>query len=629
MCGIAGYIAAELPPRSGMDSVMRGAIRYRGRDNEGEWSDDASARLFHSRLSIISLGDGDQPMTDVGGRFTIVFNGEIYNYVELRQQYKQLGAQFRTSSDTEVILEGFKLKGSAVCQDFNGMFAFAIWDRVERRLFLARDRLGKKPLFWMRQNGRFCFASTIDALTSVPGWSGRLLHSAIALYGRLGSFPDDLTVYEQVRALPPASFAFVEPANLELKAVKYWRFVFPATRKSDFDAAAEEYEAILTDSIRLRLRADVPLALTFSGGVDSGTIAALAAKRLGTQLKCYTIDYDVEEDRSAETDIARRVAAHLGLDWQYLHYDYKMSLLTDVGDAYQAFDQPCNHVPMAYSQRLYNMIRPHAKVVLSGGGSDEIFTGYMGNEAQFLQDQIRDASRWLPQSMRRALPRWLLAPIERIARTRDDFASLERDYLNAGVAEFGPDDPAVRHVESIVADILEAGVNSHLDLLQFISLRYYGAAANFLLPDITGLRAQVEVRSPFLDYRMVEFGAALPGAFKVGDGHDPNSVKYLPKKVYAKFVPEEIAWAPKKGMAMNVRFYEGFATDARLDQASQDALSRIEDAGLRAQGFQEAWDDFSAELRAGSSRFSTAGTAVAGFMLGMWLARTPLVEAAA
>src|SRR5438477_128440 len=117
MCGIAGYIAAELPPRSGMDSVMRSAIRYRGRDSEGEWSDDANARLFHSRLSIISLGDGDQPMTDVSGRFTIVFNGEIYNYVELRQQYKHLGARFRTSSDTEAILEGFKLKGTAVCQD--------------------------------------------------------------------------------------------------------------------------------------------------------------------------------------------------------------------------------------------------------------------------------------------------------------------------------------------------------------------------------------------------------------------------------------------------------------------------------------------------------------------------------
>jgi len=293
MCGIAGYIATELPPRGSVDSAMRDAIRYRGRDSEGEWSDDANARLFHSRLSIISLGDGDQPMADVSDRFTIVFNGEIYNYVELRQHYKELGGRFRTSSDTEVILEGFKLKGPAVCQDLNGMFAFAIWDRVERRLFLARDRLGKKPLFWMGQNGRFYFASTIDAFTSVPGWSGRLLHSAIALYGRLGSFPDDLTVYEQVRALPPASFALVEPSASDVKPVKYWRLTFPEKRKKDFDAAAEEYEAILIDSIRLRLRADVPLALTFSGGVDSGTIAALAARRLGTQLKCYTIDYDV------------------------------------------------------------------------------------------------------------------------------------------------------------------------------------------------------------------------------------------------------------------------------------------------------------------------------------------------
>lgn len=629
MCGIAGHIAAELVSRSSFADAMRTAIRYRGRDSEGEWSDGRNARLFHSRLSIISLEDGDQPMTDVSGRFAIVFNGEIYNYIELREHYRRLGAQFRTSSDTEVIMEGYKLKGPAVCQDLNGMFAIAIWDKIERRLFLARDRLGKKPLFWMRQGEHFYFASTIDAFTAIPGWTGRLLQSAIALYGRLGSFPDDLTVYEQVRALPPASFASVELPALDVQPVKYWRVTFPATRKSNFDLAAEEYEAVLTDAIRLRLRADVPLALTFSGGVDSGTIAALATKRLGTQLKCYTIDYDVEGDRSTETEIARRTAMHLGLDWQYLHYDYKKSLFTDLVDAYQAFDQPCNHVPMAYSQRLYNMIRPYAKVVLSGGGSDEIFTGYVGNEAQFLRDQVRRSVSWLPKAVRRALPGWLVAPIERIERRKDDFARLQRSYLRGGVAQFAEDDPAVRQIESIVTDLLEAGVNSHLDLLQFVSLRYYGAAANFLLPDITGLRAQVEVRSPFLDYRMVEFGAALPGLFKVGDGGDPNSVKYLPKKVYAKFVPDEIAWAPKKGMAMNIRFYEGFASDMRLDRASKEALTRIEEAGIDAQGFRTAWAKFSEELRAGRSMFSTAGTAVAGFMLGMWLARKPLAEAAA
>ena len=373
----------------------------------------------------------------------------------------------------------------------------------------------------------------------------------------------------------------------------------------------------------------MPLALTFSGGVDSGTIAALAAKRLGTQLKCYTIDYDVEEDRSAETDIARRAAAHLGLDWEYLHYDYKESLLDDVKEAYQAFDQPCNQVPMAYSQRLYAMIRPYAKVVLSGGGSDEIFTGYIGNEAQFLRDQIRVKSLWIPEPMRRALPRWLLAPIERGAGGRDDFATLERDYLRAGVAEFDPNDPAVRHIECIAADVLEAGVDSHLDLLQFISLRYYGTAANFLLPDVTGLRAQVEVRSPFLDYRIVEFGAALPGAFKVRDGRDPNSVKYLPKKVYAKYVPEEIAWAPKKGMAMNVRFRDGFASDPRFIQVMKDAMARIGEAGIGAHEFRKAMEGYITDVRSGALKFPDAGVALAGVMLGMWLGRTPLVETAA
>lgn len=623
MCGIAGYICADLPPRGSLDEALRAAIRYRGRDDDGEWSDDRRVRLFHSRLSVIALADGHQPMTDVEERYVIVFNGEIYNYVELREAYAQAGARFRTPSDTEVILEGYKLKGAAVCNDLNGMFAFAIWDRIERKLFIARDHLGKKPLFWAVLGGRFYFSSTIDAFKGAPGWSGRLSQSAIALYGRLGVFPNDLTVFEQAKALPPGCHATIGPDSLAPAVARYWRLRFPARRRRDFLMAAGEYEELLTDAIKLRLRADVPVAITFSGGVDSGTIAALAAQRLGVKLSCYTIDYDAEDDPSEETAIARATASHLGLDWKYLHYDYHHDLLADAVRACEAFDQPCNHLAMAYSQRLYDTIRPHATVVLSGAGADELFTGYNGDHLTFKRDRFSRLGRMLSPAMRRLLP----APLQNIASrhvpSSGSLASLQAAYLAGGVAGFSRDDSAVRQVDRIAEDILEAGVETHLDLLQFMSLNFYGASANYLLPDITGLRAQVEVRSPFLDYRMVEFAAALPGRFKVGDANDPASVKWLPKAVYERFVPRDIARAPKKGMAMNVRFYESFASDAGFARQGERALSRIAEAGLNVGEFGAAWSTFVDDMRDGKFASPAAGAAMAGFMLGLWLDRQP------
>lgn len=183
--------------------TMRDAILYRGRDAQAEWSDGKNIQIFHARLSIIDLKTGGQPMQDAPGRFVIVFNGEIYNYRELRQAYLKAGAVFRTESDTEVILEGFRLKGARVCEDLNGMFAFAIWDTRDKQLFLARDRLGKKPLFWANLGGMFCFASTLDAFREMPGWQSVLSPSAILYYGITGTQAKGRTIYDLANALPP------------------------------------------------------------------------------------------------------------------------------------------------------------------------------------------------------------------------------------------------------------------------------------------------------------------------------------------------------------------------------------------------------------------------------------------
>ena len=624
MCGIAGVISTELPLWDAVNTPMAPSIRYRGRDGEGRWSDGRHALLFHSRLAIIALDDGAQPMTDSSGRYTIVFNGEIYNYVELREAYRRMGALFRTASDTEVILEGYKLKGTAVCNDLNGMFAFAIWDNRDRKLFLARDRLGKKPLYWTLLKGSFFFSSSIDAFVGLPGWSGRLMPSALALYARLGCFPDHLTVYEQVRSLPPGHHAVIGVGASSVSVEKYWSLRFPERRIANFSEAAEQYELLLTDAVKIRLRADVPVSMTFSGGVDSGTIAAIAAKRLNAQIQCYTLDYDTESDRSEETQIARLVANRLGLQWNYIHYDYHYDLLTDVTDAFRTVDQPCSQMAMAYSLRLYRAMRPHAKVVLSGGGADESFTGYVGNEALYQRDQLEKRKRWLAVMLQRVVPGGTGARLSRLFDTSAKMIVSQVDYLRGGLDGCAPDDAAVSHVESLAQEIIDAGVNTHLDLSQFMSVRYFGAAANFILPDVIGLRAQVEVRSPFLDHRVVEFAAGLSGALKVADGHDPLSVKFLPRKVYAQYVGEDVAWASKKGMAMNVRFYEAFVRDQQFREVAELAFSRLADAGLDAERPRRAWTAFINDIRQGVTSSTHAGVAMSGLMLGLWLSRQPL-----
>lgn len=612
MCGIAGVVSKDI--RSMPDSTlgnMRASIVYRGRDEQDEWTDGHNLSLFHARLSIIDLMTGHQPMWDASGRYVIVYNGEIYNYLELRSEYERLGAKFRTKSDTETILEGFKLKGERVCQDLNGFFAFAIWDTQTRRLFIARDRLGKKPLVWCEIGGAFYFSSTLDAFRSIPGWSGKLSSAAIELYRMMNGFPLELTVYEQAHALPPASYAWVNLENISPNVSRYWRMDFHKKSQQTLPKLLEEYETILTDAIAIRLRSDVPLALTFSGGVDSGTIAALCSQRLNTPLSCYTIDYHTISDPSSETIIAEQVAAGLNLNWKHIQFDYHHELLSDLQRTYSFFDQPCVQLALVYSQRLYEAIKPFATVVLSGNGADELFTGYIGDEAARRYDIERNNrfhffERSIPgawgQSTRARLKERLI-PSEQL-------------------------DSAVRVIVEIVSEMKLAGVDTYLDLSMYLNLLSSTSDSNYRLPDISGLAAQVEVRSPYLDYRVVEFAAQLPHQYKVGDPHSPGQNKYLPKVFYEKLVGKEIAWARKKGMGYNLRWHHSIVEDEGFQAAFERAYDALDAAGMDAGSYRGAWKKYSADMRAGNEFPVTADEMMAGFMFGSWLSRVPQAETA-
>lgn len=612
MCGIAGMIAHDVR-RVPEDATVRirSAIRYRGRDAEGAWSDGERVRLFHSRLAIIDPVSGGQPMEDGAQRYVIVFNGEIYNYRELRQEYARMGACFHTQSDTEVILEGFRLKGAEVCRDLNGMFAFAIWDKVEGTLFLARDRLGKKPLYWASLGGVFHFASSLGAFDGLPGWSRALSPAGLALFWVLGTFPEDTTVYEAAHALPPASWMRVAP-GCNPETGRYWRLDFPRKSPARLGELLEEYETLLSDALRLRLRSDVPLALTFSGGVDSGTLAALCARRLGQPLKCFTIDYHTPDDPSEETVNARRVAEMLGLEWEYIHFDYRRQLLDGLEEAYGYYDQPCQQLPLVYAHRLYAAIKPHATVVLSGNGADELFTGYVGDERVYRNGLILKALSWLRPLLRStSLSPYLRKPLH---------VAYGEVVVTQAEALMGGNGGAVRDKVRSLMDFAQAcGAESALDLKMFVALKYTGFDSNFRLPDISGLASQVEVRSPFLDHRMVEFAARLPHQYKVGRLFSHMGNKYLPKQYYERWVQKELAWSRKKGMGWNLRWDKSIATDVRFEQTFALAYDALEASGLPAARFRQAWRAYQADVRRGVEFSPHAGAMMNGFMLGAWL----------
>ncbi len=515
--------------------------------------------------------------------------------------------------------KAFRLRGARVCEDLNGMFALAIWDTHNKELFLARDRLGKKPLYWTALGNVFCFSSVLDAFRDMPGWRSDLCPSATLFYNITGSPGKSRSIYRQANAIPPGCYAYVKlDSSFQPKTEKYWRPKYRQKAKSDLPTLLDEYEALLSDSIDIRLRSDVPVALTFSGGVDSGTIAGIATRKLGRKLACYTVDFHTEDDPSEETVIAEAVAKRLGLTWHYIHYDYHNQLLSELDEAYRFYDQPCHQIALVFCRRLYETIKPYATVVLSGNGADELFTGYIGDEKFRIRGWGVDATKWL-RPLTRNLP---VSPYLRM--------SLPEAYAQSLVASAKsaqPNEEVLGEVAEFARDLaeeaLECGAESALDLKMFLALGYSGVDGNYRIPDISGMAAQVEVRSPFLDYRMVEFAARLPHRYKVGNVFSASKNKFLPKQYYERYVPEDIVWTRKKGMGWNLRYDRSIANDPAFLAAFQSMWQSLDSFGIDTRYFRAAWKNYIQDVRRGIEFSSHAKVMMSGFMLGSWLIHHP------
>ena len=557
MCGIVGVAGNTLPSRE-MFIRMRDSLRHRGPDDEGMWwSNDGRVALGHRRLSIIDLSPGGrQPMSDRSNRLRIVFNGEIYNYLELRAELAQRGHEFRTASDTEVILEAYLEWGNDALSHLNGMFALAIYDLAERRLLVARDRAGEKPLYYRIHAGSLAFASELKALLTDPSAPRALDRDALEFYLAFGYVPESRCLLSGFRKLPQAHALSFAVDSGEVQAWPYWTLPQPDGRAVEEPVLLEELQRLIEDSVRLRLIADVPVGIMLSGGVDSSVITALAARCSAKPLKTFTISFpghgQFDEARHAQT-----VAAHCGTE--HVELAAAPATIDLIPDLVRQFDEPIADSSMVPTYLVSRLIRQHATVALGGDGGDEVFGGYLHHS--WVQQQDRVGS-WVPAPARRAAraAASTLLPVGTKGRNYLLGLTAERPYnivqfnvlLDAHARERLLAPLGVR--PSIQPEAWKAALcgdrRTVLQQTTALDFRSYLVDDILVKVDRASMLSSLEVRAPFLDPRIIEFAfGSVPDHLRA----TRTERKVLLRKLGAKLLPPSLDLRRKQGFSLPLR----------------------------------------------------------------------------
>lgn len=559
MCGIAGIYSPESRPDERLERIVRRmtqTIAHRGPDHEGVWeSRGEGISLGYRRLAILDLSpDGHQPMHTDDGRFTIVFNGEIYNFVELREELLAEGAAFRGRSDTEVLLAAIEHWGfEAALERSAGMFAIAVWDMRDRRLLLARDRAGKKPLYYAIQSGAFCFASEIKAIRDGASLALTLDREAIHHYLSLGFIPAPRTAYREIREVPAGSWMEID-ARLEPRTRRYWSLPVPTDLHISREDAVDQLEQVLSRAVRERLRSDVPVGVFLSGGIDSGLITAFAATQSSTPVQTYTVTFG--EGGFDESPFAAAVAERYGTDHHTLRLAPNVEdLLSRVAAAY---DEPFGDPSALPTYAIAEAAGRELKVVLNGEGADELFAGYRRHLAVWQAERLgwpghlagralARADRLLPKLggfrgpyalLRRAARGFGLSPMERyLAWSSDGFTETEKREMGRA----GGEPPAT--AATLAAEY--AGTLGCGAVADFMTIDFVLSLGDCLLVkmDIATMAHSLEARSPFLDHRLVDWAARLPREVLF----DGRTTKPLLRQLAARHLPPQVVSAPKRG----------------------------------------------------------------------------------
>ena len=557
MCGIIGIASQTAICDRGWLAAGRDAMRHRGPDDAGEWwSVDGSIGLGHRRLAIIDLSPaGHQPMQDASGESCIVFNGEIYNFADLRRELVAKGHSFRSHSDTEVILVAYREWGTDCLSRLNGMFAFALYDGRQRQLFMARDRVGEKPLFYSLANGALRFASELKGLMADPTLPRRIDPESLDCYLAMGFVPGERCILQGVNKLPPAHALVFNLESRQSRLWCYWQLpeLDPSAAAGLADEAAllDELEALLEDAVRRQLVADVPVGVLLSGGVDSSLVTAMAV-RAAPKVKTFTIRFP-GYGQYDETEHARLIARHFGTE--HVELEAAESTVDLLPLLAGQFDEPVVDSSMIPTYLVSRLIREHCTVTLGGDGGDELFGGYGHyNRLLWMQRKLD----WIPQSVRWSMAKAAEALLPVGFKGRNWLQGLEVD-LQTGlplIASYFDRTTRRRLLKAqspgtMAAErVREQRIPKTADLLQRATRMDF---ENYLAEDIlvkvdrASMLNSLEVRAPLLDYRLIEFAfGKVPSRLKA----TPTHRKVLLKKLACRLLPPEFDPHRKQGFSI-------------------------------------------------------------------------------
>lgn len=543
---------------------MRDTMTHGGPDDAGVYVDKNSGiALGHRRLSILDLtSSGHQPMSFEN--LTIVYNGEVYNYAEIKKDLVKYGYTFISNTDTEVVLKAFHRWGYEAVHRFRGMFAFAIWDADNRRLILCRDRVGVKPLYWYFNEGLFMFASEIKAFHKHPKFKKVIDKKGLALYLQYGYITAPYTIFENVYKLEPGCFLEVNSSGkIEIK--KYWDiekyFTLGVSEQEKFfkkseDEIAEELEYILTDSFKLRLVSDVPVGVFLSGGIDSSTVTAILAKE-GIRLKTFTIGF--HEGEYNEAPYAKEIANYLGTDHTELYCSPKEAL-DIIPKLPELYDEPFGDPSAIPTYLVSKLAKERVKVSLSADGGDEQFCGYTKyqkgyNRLKFIYKYKKIFKPLIGLFNLHILYRHLSLPINSRFFERynklfeiinekgiiEGYDIINKFYITNDLSELGINNGLINHIN--IQKVTNLQISDDMSLFMLLDFKTYLPDDILVKVDRATMGVSLEGREPFLDHHLVEYTSKLPIQYK----YKHNQTKYILKKILYKYIPKNLLDRPKQG----------------------------------------------------------------------------------
>lgn len=582
MCGIAGVLHRDPRRPASVEQVGRmcDEIAHRGPDDSGVFV-DGPVGLGMRRLSIIDLAGGHQPMQTPDGRFTIVFNGEIYNHREIRRELESRGHRFQTSSDTEVILRAYQTFGPACLQRLNGMFAIALWDATERTLFLARDRVGIKPLYLYENDSELLFASEIKSLLTGGEIPRDLNSDALHYFLRYGYIPSSSSLLRGIRQLLPGHFMLVTPSLTVTEP--YWSIAYAEEPNRTENEWAEIIYAVLREAVRRQLISDVPLGAFLSGGLDSSSLVSLMADVTGATVNTYSIGFEGQDGFHSELDDARFVAHRFGTRHHEIVVQPDVAAL--IPRLVYHLDQPLADSSFLVTYLVSTLASQTVKVIISGIGGDEVFGGYR----RYLGPRLGAAYERLPENMRR----WLAhaatkVPVDRGSKLKN-FARLGRTFVTGvDLAPYEQYDHSVqmlpdRDVQRLCRCRPQTGGllqerQSHFDAvagsdpvtpLMHLDLKTSLVDSLLLLTDKMTMASSLEGRVPFLDHELIELAARIPATLKIKG----TKLRYLQKRAMHGHLPREVFQRKKRGFGCPVgRWFRGELRELLHDTLSPTTL---------------------------------------------------------